>query len=147
VNEMLYKESHLSDEQLLQFLDGESSARQAKRIQSHLSECWTCRSRQRELENAIAEFVRAYQQEQDAEMPPIAGPRAILKARLSQAAIVSPAGSLNWLSSRRGSSWAFAALSLVCLLLGFLLAHSIKLREVSTSPSRIPASRLARYVL
>ena len=142
---MSYQQSHVSDEELLQYLDGESSARHAKRVRSHLGECWRCRSRQLELENAIAEFVHLYHQE-DTTLPLLAGPRAIFKARLSQAASASPAGGLNWLMSRQGSRYAFALLSLAFLLLTLLLARAIRVREIWPRADRevfsTPDSRL-----
>jgi len=35
---------HLSDEQLLLALDGESSAHEAAQVASHLEACWSCRA-------------------------------------------------------------------------------------------------------
>ena len=58
---MKYKDSHLSDQQLLQCVDGELSAHEEKLVGEHLAGCWKCRARRQELEDAIAGFVRVYQ--------------------------------------------------------------------------------------
>jgi hypothetical protein len=44
--------------------------------------------RDRELKGALAEFVKAYREELDPELPPIAGPRALLRAQLADAQVV-----------------------------------------------------------
>jgi hypothetical protein len=81
---MLSEESHLSDQELLLAVDGELSARQAGRVQSHLAACWACRARKQEMEAAIGEFVRFQRQNFDLRIPPSDGPRALLKAQLAQ---------------------------------------------------------------
>jgi anti-sigma factor RsiW len=76
--------AHLSDRELIMAMDGELPARDAYRVDGHLEACWTCRSRKSELERSIADFVRFHQQE--FRLPPADGPRAMLKARLAEAA-------------------------------------------------------------
>jgi len=44
--------------------------------------------RDREMEGALADFVKAYREELDPELPPIAGPRAVLRAQLADAQVV-----------------------------------------------------------
>jgi hypothetical protein len=83
---MLSQESHLSDQELILAADGELSARDAGRVQSHLTACWACRARKQEIEGAIGEFVRLHQRNFDIEIPPPAGGRALLKAQLAQMA-------------------------------------------------------------
>jgi hypothetical protein len=84
---MKLPDSHLTDQDLLLDLEGEISSRQAKAARVHLESCWTCRTRRRELEDAIADFVRFNQQETC--VPTAAGPRALLKARLAQLSATS----------------------------------------------------------
>jgi hypothetical protein len=50
---------HLTDVELLSAADGELSEADALRVQAHLAACWSCRSRQREMEGAISSFVRS----------------------------------------------------------------------------------------
>jgi hypothetical protein len=83
---MLSEESHLSDQELLLAADGELSARDTARAQSHLSACWACRARKQEIEAAIGEFIRMHQRNFDVRIPPPDGPRALLYAQLAQLA-------------------------------------------------------------
>jgi anti-sigma factor RsiW len=83
---MKQPDSHLSDQQLLLDVEGELSGHEANMVRAHLSACWNCRARRQEFERAIADFVRVHRQEFEPELPPAAGPRALLKARLAELA-------------------------------------------------------------
>jgi hypothetical protein len=88
---MLHKNSHLamrhiSDEDLVRSADGELSPQRIAEVNAHLEACWDCRARMEEVQTAITSFVRAHHAEFDAQLPPIAGPRALLRARLSESA-------------------------------------------------------------
>ena len=120
---MKHEDIHISDQQLLQDIENELSAHDQKLVQAHLDTCWKCRTRRQELETAIADFVRSHQQELDAKLPPAAGPRALLKARLSQLPGSEPGGRPD-----RRFAWALAAMA-------FGLA--IFISYVGT-PSRVP---------
>ncbi len=48
---------HPADEVLIQYMDGETSARQSRRIAAHLDTCWSCRARRERFEHAIGAFV------------------------------------------------------------------------------------------
>ena len=50
--------SHPEDEQLLRYADGESPARAAGEIRSHLEACWQCREQLEQLQNTVGECVR-----------------------------------------------------------------------------------------
>jgi hypothetical protein len=94
--------------------DGELSPKHAGRLQKHLSACWECRSRMRDLEAAIGDYVRLYRRDLDPMIPPIAGPRALLRAHLREFASSEASRSSNWIGRvawRRG----LAAISAVCL--------------------------------
>jgi hypothetical protein len=83
----MFKEpGHLSDEDILLVLDGESSRRLARSTQSHLAACWECRSRMGELEGTIEAFVSLHRRTLDPELPDPKGPTALLRARLAEAA-------------------------------------------------------------
>jgi hypothetical protein len=81
---------HPDDRDLIRAADGELNAREAAGVRTHLEACWTCRARQAELQDAVANFMRVYRN--NAELPPHAGPRALLKARLEQSARLESAG-------------------------------------------------------
>ncbi len=76
---------HLSDRDLITAADGELPVRRKAEIVAHLDACWSCRERMRSIEAGISEFVRARNQELNAQLPSAAGPRALLRARLAQA--------------------------------------------------------------
>jgi anti-sigma factor RsiW len=114
---MNHADPHLSDQQLLLDVDGELPARDEKRVRAHLESCWKCRTRRQDLERAIADFVRIQQCEPDPLLPPAAGPRALLKARLAELSAAEP---------RPGAGWHFvlsAAAICVVLALGFALSR------------------------
>lgn len=48
---------HPAEEDLLLFLDGEASARQADKVRAHLESCWACRNQRDKLNRAIAMFM------------------------------------------------------------------------------------------
>ncbi len=80
---MPHDNGHLSDQDLVLAADGELNPRQDARARAHLSACWQCRTRQRAMDGAIADFVQLRSQTLDPQLPPAAGPRALLKARLA----------------------------------------------------------------
>jgi hypothetical protein len=88
---------HLSDQELLLAADGELATRRAAQVSTHLAACWDCRARRAEIEGTIADFARAHRQTLDPQLPPIDGPRALLRAQLAELASKSPAGSRRWL--------------------------------------------------
>jgi hypothetical protein len=81
---MPHQHIHVSDQELLMAADGELSARRAAEVKAHLDSCWTCRERMRCFEETISEFVRARNRELASSIPPAAGPRALLRARLAE---------------------------------------------------------------
>ena len=78
------QEFHLSDQELLQALDGELTPKDAQGAQAHLAACWACRCRQQDIQTAIGEFIRLQRGALDCKLPSADGPRALMKARLAQ---------------------------------------------------------------
>jgi hypothetical protein len=83
---MLREPFHLRDQDILLVLDGEVSRRRGKQIQAHLTACWSCRCRLAELEGTIGDFVSLHRRTLDPQLPVATGSRALLKARLAEAA-------------------------------------------------------------
>jgi hypothetical protein len=133
---MRSQESHLSDQELLLAADGELSARECERVESHLAACWTCRTRQHEIEAAIGDFIRIHRQNLDRQIPPPEGPRALLKARMAQLGETQPAASLYSLALDwfRSISWRLssAMLGVVCVLaaLAYFISQTYLLSRV-----------------
>ncbi|MGA9355359.1 MAG: hypothetical protein WBV46_16830, partial [Terriglobales bacterium] len=84
---------HPSDQDLLLAADGELASRRVGDVRAHLAACWDCRARMAEIEGTIADFARAHRHALDLQIPPIDGSRALLRARLAQAAAEPPARS------------------------------------------------------
>lgn len=115
---MQHQDLHLTDSELLMWMDGELSEREAARAEGHLAACWSCRARRREIEAAIAEFVRWREREMTPTLPPAVGPRALLKARLSALASHREASN-SWLGITRPAETLVAAVVACCLFLLF----------------------------
>ena len=135
---MFFEETHPSDQELLLAADGELSMVQAARVAGHLAQCWPCRARKQELEEAVVDFVRLQRSQLDPRLPLAASPRALLKARLG-AMTTAFAAKRHW--------WFPAAPALVALLLVAILAaryrHEADFRPVPVSfpePSLTPGA-------
>ena len=105
---------HPTREELLLAADGELSHRHAKRVQEHLSACWECRSRTREMEAAIGDYIRLHRRRIDPALPPSGGPRALLKARMHELASTHARQSWHvagWLTRKS----LLAAISAICV--------------------------------
>lgn len=122
------RDVHPTDQELLLLADGELPARRAAQVGAHLAACWGCRIRMADTEGTIAGFLRAYRQGLDSQLPPIAGSRALLKARLAE--VTAKARFSWWRSLFQAKSAVMAAayigsMSLViCLVIALLLQHS-----------------------
>jgi hypothetical protein len=134
---MKYADSHLSDEQLLRDVDGELPSREEKVVRAHLEACWKCRSRRHELDRGIGDFIGVHQKEFDAKLPPAAGPRALLKARLAELSAREPDS--PWFGFPRFTlrfTWVPAAATCALAALCVFLVRSSVERE--SPPRRSP---------
>jgi hypothetical protein len=134
------KDSHLSDEQLLLLADGELATRLAVQAREHLTACWECRTRMGELERTIADFVSIHHTSLDRQLPPAAGPRALLKARLAECAMSMPSKPWYRLVASRFSrrQWAYVCVGLIAVALGAWVG-----RHITRSHSTPTAAQLA----
>ena len=121
---MRRQEQHLSDEELLLATDAE--LKRSKRTRLHLEACSHCRSRAAQFKEAIAELARAQRSSLDSELPPIAGPRAMLRAGLSE--MSSDTGSIFSLF-RRFSEWPAHRLAIAAALIFVAAAGFLALRN------------------
>jgi hypothetical protein len=125
---MRNEDLHLSDEELLLAADGELPARRADQVHVHLAACWACRARMAEIEGAIADFARAHRQTLDPQLPPIAGPRALLRAQLAELASNREASSwrrlFQFTPATRAAALLCAAVVIAAMAGGLLFRHS-----------------------
>jgi hypothetical protein len=132
---MLSQDLHLSDQELLLAADGELPTRRATQAHAHLAACWDCRARMAEIEGTIADFARAHRRTLDPQLPPIDGPRALLKVQLAELAAQSSAGSWRRLfqfhSAARAAMYIGAAFLIATMVGKFLVQRSIGHRQTA----------------
>ena len=130
---MSYPDTHFDDQQLLLYIDEELSQRDQELVRVHLVACWRCRARRQELESAIADFVGVYQQALDAQAPPIAGPRALLKAQMQNRA-AEPTSRSNWFAVPPQTATALVTGAFGILVLSWFLMNGSIGRPVPSHP-------------
>ena len=123
---MPQKPLHPPDDQLLLWLDGELRSAEKAELSAHLESCWTCRARVQALESTILDFVRARNQALDPALPSIAGPRALLRARLEQ----------DLAKTAPPRIWGMVRAAAVCFSLAgaFLLLFEFRVRADGPQP-------------
>jgi hypothetical protein len=113
---------HVADEELLLHADGEMPAGSSSRICAHLESCSQCRARLAKFESTLAEVSAAHRTTWDAELPPGAGPRALLKTRLAElSARERESGWFRWTQGIFAGYGGTAALARAGIALLFLL--------------------------
>jgi hypothetical protein len=142
---MLNKKPHLSDEELLFAADGELAPRRAAEVDAHLADCPLCSARMKKIESAAASMVRAYHDDVDTRLPPIASSRAALEGKI--ATLSGESGSSRWRDRVAnllvGPRWAYVvAIIFVAALGARLLSHEIYLRDSRTLYARAYAGPL-----
>jgi len=138
---MPHGDLHLSDQDLVLGADGELSSQRAAEVRAHLDACWLCRSRRRELESAVSDYI-LLQRELAALLPTADAPRALLRARLGEAGRRSDNTGQSFPAPWR---FALAAGFFVVFLVGlaFYVQTSLRkqfLRQSLDTP--VPSSRL-----
>ncbi len=133
------KDSHPTREELLLAADGELSRRQAGQIERHLNACWECRSRMREIEEAIEDYVRVYRRTLDPMLPHAAGPRALLKAQLHELASSRASGPLHWFDQ---AVWRRALIAVLAICAAVSIGLLTRRQWAGSRDVTIPNSRL-----
>jgi hypothetical protein len=131
---------HVADEEMLLHVSGELRASSSGPVRDHLECCSRCRARLKELEDSLAEFGEAHREAWDSELPPAAGPRALLKARLAE--LAAQERGAGWLRSGKNvfveNGWTMALAGVAvaaCLLLAIGLYGPVE-KSQSISASR-----------
>ncbi len=125
---MRTKRSHLSDEEILLFIDRELPSRRHVRARFHLAECESCTRRRTELEGTLSDFSRIHEQTVSSLDSNLFRSRSLLKARLAETALPS---NREWAFRllRVGSlsrQLACAAIALIIVSAGYWITHEFK---------------------
>jgi hypothetical protein len=132
---MLNEDRHVSDQEMLQAADGELSSHRTAQVHAHLAACWNCRARMAEIEGTIADFTRAHRETLDPQLPPVAGPRSLLKAQLAELASEREVGDwrrlFQFTSATRAAAVICLTVFIVAVVSGVVL-HPILHRAGST---------------
>jgi hypothetical protein len=135
-------EYHLSEQDLILAANGELPPRRKAEVAAHLESCWPCRERMQSLEGTISDLVRARNRELNADLPSADGPRALLRARLAEAAAVPVRR--NWFALPI-TSWgrmAVAAGAFAAVLVGIVITFAARVnaeakpRPITTGETR-----------
>lgn len=130
-------ESHISDSELLEALDGEASERDAARIQKHLAACWQCRSRRAKLEITIAGFMHAHHS-MDSNLPSADASREQLRLQLRVAGKRAPAADLPRPQFAFKGRFAFGGVALgIILTLGIVMYFNVQKVAASTPDAQL----------
>jgi anti-sigma factor RsiW len=136
---MLSEDVHPGEQELLMAADGELSSRRATRVRAHLAACWDCRARMAEIEDTIADFARIHRQIYDPKLPPIAGARAQLKARLAELAARPRADSWPWF-------FRFAPATRVAAYIGLTIFTTVVISKLFVQHPAMSARKAAVVV-
>jgi hypothetical protein len=114
---MRTKCSHLSDEEIILFIDRELPSRRHVRARYHLAECQSCSGRRAELEGALTDFSRIHEETVSSMDSNVFRSRSLLKARMAENA------------SRNHRGWAYGLFrvgsmsrQLACASVAFMIA-------------------------
>lgn len=132
-----FRDSHLSDDDLEFFLDGEMTSRKASQCRDHLAHCWSCQARAAKLQETIHSLATFLDNEQ-LPSPPRGWSEFRTKLRQCSAA-KRPAPAFHF-SLRAFSAWKplWAAAAGVSLLLVLAVTYSI------VKPQSVGAAELLR---
>jgi hypothetical protein len=135
------RNDHITDQALLLFTDGELSGRDSSRICAHLEACSQCRKHFDELQRTIRDAAQAYTLNRDRvdDIADIAGPRAVLKARLAQLALESPGSRWRYPRFAQGIAYACALAVLVSIGVGVSMRRATNERITSSQPLPDPS--------
>jgi hypothetical protein len=132
--------NHLTDRDIILLVDGELPPAEQRDARKHLQSCWSCRSRLAEIEGTIADFVHAYHGSLDAQLPPAAGPRALLRAQLEKR---NTSGAAFWWARSAGTevfTGQHASIA-ASLMVACLAVFAIYERGVSARPGDLSTPR------
>jgi hypothetical protein len=128
---MFDQNCHLTDDVLIQMIDGEASITDTAEARAHCAECLACRSRRSQLEQALSKFADLYSSTVNPQMSESSlERRAELKDRLATASLESPTSWLGRFTQYRG--YLFVAGMIIALTIAALFRTSILTQDRRT---------------
>ena len=146
---MRTKRSHLSDEEILLFLDRELPSRRHVRARYHLAECQSCNGRKAELEGTLTDFSRIHEETVSSVDSNVFRSRSLLKVRIAESASRSHRG---WASGLLGvgsmlRQLACAGIALMIVGAGYWTMHEFKWMDRGVQSMEYQAFALPRRTL
>ena len=135
---MMKRTEHAADQQLLLLVDGELSPSESARLRAHLEACSQCRARFEQINLTIGEAAQAYRSD-TSRSDDLAGPCALLKARLSELSPKSVKTGWRHLRFARGLAYACALALLVAIGMRVSLRQATTERVTSSQPLPDPS--------
>ena len=128
---MRTKGSHLSDEEILLFLDRELPSRHHVRARYHLAECQLCSGRRAELEGALTDFSRIHEETVSSMDSNAFRSRSLLKARIAEHASRNHRGWADGLFRVGSMSRQLACASVAFMIVGagYWIMHELKWKD------------------
>jgi hypothetical protein len=130
-------DTHISDRDLLLAADGELSERRLAQVQAHRETCLLCRTRAREIENALADFATMQRSSQNAPGGG-GGARARLRVQLNALASQPAAPALSF----PPYAWAGVGIAAVLVMLAGLALLPRFLDRTQEASGVVPNKRL-----
>jgi hypothetical protein len=146
---MRTKRSHLSDEEILLFIDRELPSWRYGRARFHLAECQSCNTRRTELEGTLSDFSRIHEDTVGPLDSNLFRSRYLLKARIAETALRSNFGWASRLLRVGSMSWqlACAGIALVIVGAGYWATHEFKRNDRGPQSIEYQAFALPRRTL
>jgi hypothetical protein len=146
---MRTKRSHLSDEEILLFIDRELPSRRQVRARYHLGACQSCSGRRAELEGAITDFSRIHEETASALDSNVFRSRSLLKARIAESASRSNRRSASGLLHVGSMSrqLACAGIALMIVGAGYWAMHEFKWKDRGAQSMEYQAFALPQRTL
>jgi hypothetical protein len=146
---MRTKRSHLSDEEILLFIDRELSSRRHVRARDHLAECQSCSRRRAEFEGALTDFSRIHEETTGSLDSNLFRSRSLLKARIAESALRSNRGWVTRLLGVGSMSRQVACASIALMIVGtgYWIMHEFKGKNGGAQPIEYQAFALPRRTL
>lgn len=146
---MRTKRSHLSDEEILLFIDRELPSRRHLRARSHLAECQLCSRRRADLEGALTDFSRIHEETVSSLDSDVFRSRSLLKARIAESVLRSNRGWASRLLRVGSMSRQLACASIALMIVGasYWVVHEFKWNNRGAQSTEYQAFALPRRTL